>query len=148
MHVRRHRLSAGLAACAALVLLVGGCSSDRIRDLGTQQEFVQLVLRSDFPVMVEFYKGACPTCVALEPMMNQLAEEYKGRVRFVRFELMKPYFEVTSDAIKHQYDITVFPTEVLFVGGKEAARWPMNYDMDGYRSVLNRVAGRPRDYMM
>ena len=142
------RLAAGLAACVAAVLLAGGCGSDNVRDISTDREFQQLVLRADQPVMVEFYKGACPTCVALEPMMGQLADEYRGRVRFVRFELMKPYFEVTSDAIKHRYDIQVFPTEVLFVGGKEAARWPMDYDMDAYRSILNRVSRPPLRYSL
>jgi thiol-disulfide isomerase/thioredoxin len=93
--------------------------------------------------MVDFYKGACPTCVVLDPLMNQLAQEYRGRVVFARIELMKPYFAVTSEELKKRYDISLFPTEVLFVHGEEKHRWSLDYSLDKYRKALDEVAGPP-----
>ncbi len=132
---------AAVAACTMLVLTLAGCASEEIRPIKDETDFQAQVLASDKPIMVDFYKGGCPTCALLDPMMNKLAEEYRGRVVFARFELMKPYFAVTSEKLKTDYDIAMFPTEILFVNGKEKARWVIDYNEDGYRKVLNEVAG-------
>jgi thioredoxin-like negative regulator of GroEL len=91
--------------------------------------------------VVDFYKGGCPTCLLLDGTMNKLADEYKGRAVVARFELMKPYFAVTAPGLKAKYDISLFPTVVLFVNGEERHRWVMEYKIDKYRSVLRDVLG-------
>ena len=78
--------------------LAGGCAKN-LRHLQNIDEFAEQVLLSDKPVLVEFYKGGCPTCLGLEAGLNKLAKEYEGRVEFARFELMPPIFVVTSQEL-------------------------------------------------
>jgi thioredoxin 1 len=143
--INRSVAGALVAACGVLVFLAAGCAgpSEEIRVVKDAAEFQTVVLESPEPVMVDFYKGGCPTCGALDPLMNQLAEEYRGRVLFARLELMKPYFVVTSEELKKKYDIGMYPTEVLFVNGQEKQRWALDYTADDYRKVLNEYAGAP-----
>lgn len=133
---------ARLLACAVLALAAGGCGTENVRQLADTADFHQAI-QSPQPVMVDFYKGGCPTCVALDGTINQLAAEYRGRAVVARFELMKPYFAITSEEIKTKYDIGMYPTVILFVNGQEKARWALDYNVDHYRKALNEVLGRP-----
>lgn len=119
--------------------LVSGCSKN-LQHLQNIEEFEEQVLLADKPVLVEFYKGGCPTCLGLEPGLDKLAKEYEGRVEFARFELMTPIFVVTSPELKDHYDVSIFPTVLLFDQAEVQGRWVMDYDLNSYRQALNRVA--------
>ncbi len=141
---RRQALAVVMACGAALGLAAGcggggGARAVHIRDAN---HFQQQVLEADKPVLVDFYKGGCPTCVALEPTFKKLSKEYEDRVVFASFELMKPYFAVTSAPVKEQYDIRFYPTVVLFVDGQEQERWALHYDIDDYRRSLDQALAR------
>jgi thiol-disulfide isomerase/thioredoxin len=140
---RRVLPCAALAACAALVLVVGGCGPSRLRPIASEWEFNQEVLKSDRPVVVYFSKGGCAWCMFLDSCMDQLYEEYRDRVTFTRFELMTFWSKITCEPIWKRYRIARFPTVVLFVNGKEKYRWVTNYSGDAYRPVLDEVAGPP-----
>lgn len=47
-------------------------------------DFETNVLSSDQPVVVDFYADWCPPCQRLAPILDRLAEEYEGRVKFVK----------------------------------------------------------------
>lgn len=49
--------------------------------------FSQEVLRSDMPVLVDFYAEWCGPCRMLAPVMEQLAEEYAGRVKIAKLNV-------------------------------------------------------------
>ena len=49
--------------------------------------FSQEVLRSDMPVLVDFYAGWCGPCRMLAPVMEQLAEEYAGKAKIVKLNV-------------------------------------------------------------
>jgi len=134
---------AALAACAALVLVVGGCGPSKLRPIASEWEFNQQVLKSDRPVVVYFSKQGCAWCMFLDSCMDQLCEEYRDRVTFTRFELMSFWSKITCEPIWKRYRIARFPTVVLFVNGKEKYRWVTNYSGDAYRPVLDEVAGPP-----
>jgi thiol-disulfide isomerase/thioredoxin len=144
---RRTLSGAGLAAVACTLLLAwtGGCASDSIRAIQDDMDFRQVVLKSDRPVLVDFYKqGGCPTCVAIYPILNDLADEYRGRVTIARYPVMTEFFQPTTP-LKEKYDVTIVPTTVLFVRGQEVKRWVMGYDIEDYRRTLNQYL-RARAY--
>jgi len=140
---RSRAVGACLLASALPVLLAGGCGGGNLIHVKDEADFQQQVIQAKKPVVVDFYKGGCPTCWLLDPTLDQLADEYRGLVTFARFELMMPYFLITSDALQKKYHIGLFPTVVLIVGGEEKKRWPMNYVIDDYRKVLNELVGAP-----
>jgi len=133
-----------LAACAALVVVAGGCGGYSLMPIGDRADFQQQVLRSSRPVLVDFYKGGgCPTCEMVYPVLEQLQDEYRGRVFFTKFEAMTPFFQVTSQTLSERYDIKYFPTVVLFVDGLERKRFVLDYNIDDYRKALDGVTRGP-----
>jgi thiol-disulfide isomerase/thioredoxin len=117
----------------------GGGADAKISPIKDEAEFQERVLHAARPAMVVFYKGGCPTCLVLYPVLKCLAEEYGDRVFFASFEIMKPYFVVTAKAVKKRYRIAYFPTVVLFVGGQERKRWVLRYRAASYRRTLDKV---------
>jgi len=133
-----------MVACGVLTVLAGGCASTNLVPIADEADFQQQVIEADKPVVVDFYKeGGCPPCKLLEPILNQLADEYRGRVIFAKFAVMTPFFQTTSEAIKQRYEITIIPTAVLFVHGKEVKRWPFYFMFDDYRKTLDGIVGGP-----
>ena len=50
----------------------------------TDQNFDQDVLKSDKPVLVDFWAPWCGPCKAIAPSIDELANEYDGKVKFVK----------------------------------------------------------------
>jgi len=50
----------------------------------TDDDFEQVVLQSDLPVVVDFWAPWCGPCRMVAPILGLLAEEYDGRVNFVK----------------------------------------------------------------
>lgn len=134
---------AGMVACAILCAVVGGCASGQVTTLRDAAQFEQVVFQGDKPVLVDFYKGGCPTCIPVDGIMDKLAEEYKGRAIIAKFLLVQPYLAVTSPEIKDKYDISFFPTVILFVNGRETWRLLRDYDLNDYRKALDEALGVP-----
>jgi thioredoxin 1 len=130
-----------LAACAVLVLVAAGCGASKARLIRSEEEFNDVVLKADRPVLVEFYKGGCAGCLFLDPCMDQLADEYRDCVLFTKFELETFWMKITCPPLWKRYHIGLFPTVLLFVNGKEKKRWAVNYSRDAYRQVLEDVLG-------
>jgi thioredoxin 1 len=47
------------------------------------------VLQSDILTIVDFWHERCPWCIMLNPIFEEVAEEYRGRIKFVRFNVLK-----------------------------------------------------------
>lgn len=127
----------GLLVCVSLALTLGGCASEKFVQIIDEPSFQREVLDAKKPVLVDFYKGACPTCGMVQPTLDKLLEEYSGRVVFAQFKLMEPYFAVVSQKIKDQYDISYWPTIIIFVDGQPKSRYALEYDIEKYRKGLN-----------
>ncbi|MCX5653912.1 MAG: hypothetical protein NTY65_04590 [Planctomycetota bacterium] len=70
--------------------------------------------------------------------MDDLAKEYWGRIKVVRFMAMARFGDVPSPEIKERYDITYIPTVILFDKGVEVDRWRLVIMEDVYRYDLNK----------
>ena len=82
----------------------------------TDAEFEQDVLKADLPVMVDFWAEWCGPCKAVSPMVEELAEEYGGRVKFVKLDT-----EENFDA-PDLYGIRSLPTLLVFKGGQQVGQ--------------------------
>jgi thioredoxin 1 len=141
---RRPVAGATLLAGVALALLAGGCGASKFTKINeTASDFYKQVLHAEEPVLVEFFKGGCATCGLLEPTLDQLADEYKGKLKFVSFEMMRAYFTVSCPEVQKKQRIAYYPTVILYVKGEEKKRWIIEYGIDSYRTVLNETVGGP-----
>ena len=78
----------------------------------SESSFETEVLRSDLPVVVEFYAPWCGPCKMLAPVLEQLATEFQGRIKFAKANVD----DTPELAAAHQ--ITGVPTLALFRGGE------------------------------
>jgi thioredoxin 1 len=131
---RRFGLSAVVAAAVAMAC--GGCSTSEITKLRTEAEF-QEAIQTGRPVLVDFFKAGCATCIPVDSTMQKLALEYKDRATIANFMVMKANFAVPSHEIKTRYDINIFPTVILFRDGVEVHRWVMSNNIASMRLALD-----------
>jgi thioredoxin len=78
----------------------------------TTSEFDEVVLRSDAPVLVDFWAPWCRPCKAIRPILEELEQETEGRVGFAGVDIDN-YPEVAA-----RYDVLSIPTVILFAGGE------------------------------
>ena len=78
----------------------------------TDNDFDQNVLRSDKPVLVDFWATWCGPCRMVAPIVDELAEEYDGRMSFVKLDVD----ENPKTAAK--YGVMSIPTLLIFKKGE------------------------------
>lgn len=126
-----------------LAVLLAGCSG-KVVDLGADREKLdQLLAREDKPVLVDFWKWGCASCMSIDPLMDQLAQEYDGRVVVAKFWTVHFWLAPTDWKVFRRYNFGFFPTVILFSHGQELDRWVWNLDANAYRKVLDPIVPPP-----
>jgi thioredoxin 1 len=82
----------------------------------TDAQFSSEVLESDIPVLLDFTAVWCGPCKAIAPLLDQLAESQKGKIKVCKIDID------ANQATPNQFGVQSIPTLLLFKGGKVAAR--------------------------
>jgi len=77
--------------------------------------WVQEVLESDVLTLVDFWHDHCPWCLRLNPIFEEVAEEYKGRVKFVK---MNALANLENRQLAINLGIMSTPTLVFFCNNR------------------------------
>lgn len=79
-----------------------------------KDNFDEVVLKSDIPVLVDFYAEWCGPCKALSPLISEIAEEYEGKVKVCKVN--------TDDdgGLSDYYNVMSVPTLMVFKNGEQA----------------------------
>src|SRR5437016_11278568 len=80
----------------------------------TQENFSQEVLQSATPVLVDFWAEWCGPCKMVAPILDELADEYQGRVKIGKVNIDE------QQALAAEYGIRAIPTLLLFHQGQVA----------------------------
>ena len=78
----------------------------------TDSAFDEAVLRSEVPVLVDFWAEWCPPCRAMAPAIDAVASEYVGRVKVGKLDID------SNDGATVRYNVRSIPTVLLFKGGR------------------------------
>ncbi len=76
-------------------------------------DFEAEVLKADVPVLVDFWAEWCGPCKAIAPALDELAEEYDGRIKIVKIDT-----EENLDVMV-KYGVRGLPTLLIFKGGEQ-----------------------------
>jgi thioredoxin 1 len=78
----------------------------------TDQNFEQEVLKSDKPVVVDFWAVWCAPCRLVAPTMDAIAEEYLGRAKVGKLNVDE------NQVVTSRYNIRGIPTLLVFKNGQ------------------------------
>lgn len=82
----------------------------------TDETFEAEVVNSGVPVLLDFWAEWCGPCKAISPILDDLANEYDGKVKIAKLDIDN------SPNVPAQFGIRGIPTLIVFKDGKEVDR--------------------------
>ena len=80
----------------------------------TTENFESEVLQSEVPVLVDFYAQWCNPCKMMAPILEELAEQYDGKVKIGKCDIDE------EDGLARKYRVMNIPNMKIFVKGEVA----------------------------
>ncbi|HEY5298449.1 MAG TPA: thioredoxin [Verrucomicrobiae bacterium] len=100
----------------------------------TQENFAQQALQSPTPVLIDFWAEWCGPCKMIAPLLDELADEYNGKIKIGKVNIDE------QQALATQYGIRAIPTLLLLNKGQVAEQMVGAKSKRDLKASLDRVA--------
>ncbi len=104
-------------------------------NLFNEENFEAEVLGSSIPVFVDFFADWCGPCKMMSPVIDQLSEEYAGRVKVGKVDVDE------SSELAARYGVMSIPNMVLFKDGVPADRIIGAVPKSQLKALFDKYAG-------
>jgi len=102
----------------------------------TDQNFEQEVLKSDVPIVVDFWAEWCGPCKAQAPIIEELAKDFEGKVKIGTLEVDQ------NPVTAQKYGIMSIPTLIIFKNGDSVWQATGLQQKKTLVGELNKVIGK------
>lgn len=99
----------------------------------TNQNFDQEVLKSDKPVLVDFWAPWCGPCQIMGPVIDELAKEMEGKAKVGKLNVDE------NSQTSSEYGIMSIPALKIFKGGKVVKEFVGVQSKDALEEALNNI---------
>ncbi len=99
----------------------------------TDGNFESDVVQSDLPVLVDFWAEWCQPCKMLTPTIEELAAEFKGKVKIGKVDTD------SNPEVPVKYGVSAIPTIMLCQGGEVVKKFVGLTSKDQFQAVLNEL---------
>jgi thioredoxin 1 len=101
----------------------------------TETNFEDEVLNSPDPVLVDFWAEWCMPCKALAPTIDELADQYAGKVKVGKVDTD------SNQSLSAQYGINAIPTVILFQDGQIKEKFVGLRSKKDFQTSLDQAVG-------
>ena len=99
----------------------------------TEKTFNDKVLKAKLPVLVDFWAPWCGPCRMAEPVLEELSDEHKGKVEFVKVNVDE------NQELAQKYQVMSIPTTILIKGGEEVGRQIGFAGRQGFEEIIQKA---------
>lgn len=102
----------------------------------SDDDFATNVLKSDKPVLVDFYAQWCGPCKMAAPIIDELADQFADEVLVGKVDVDQ------AQAVAAEYGVMSIPTMIVFKDGKEVERKVGFGGRAGVEALIKKVTGK------
>lgn len=99
------------------------------------------VAKSSMLTVVYFWHTQCPWCLRFTPIVNEVAEEYRGKVKFVKLNMLE---DPSNGEIAGNYGVMSTPTLMFFCSGRPTGQTIGMMSKEDLEKALDDMLGRYR----
>ena len=107
-----------------------------VEDISDFTTFENNVVKSDIPIFIDFYANWCGPCTALSPTIEELAKDYKGKVKFVKVNVDK------GQGLALHYGVSSIPALFLVHNGKTIASRTGGASKEVFKEFIDNAIGK------
>ena len=104
-----------------------------MENISDAKDWQNKVIESDKPVFVDFWAEWCGPCRMVSPVVEELAKDYEGKVKFCKVNVDE------ANEIASKYNVFSIPTLMLFNKGEIVSQQVGAASKESYKNMIDRA---------